>query len=77
MNIKPNIAFSDPAMFPSWKDRLRQIYATMTLDLLDEVLLPRRGFMFKAKYEGSLRQLNSDVHYHQIQIAADMLGYKF
>lgn len=71
MDIEPNVALPDPSQFPSWGDDLRKIQATMTLDLLDNILLPRRGLMLRAKYEGSLHRLHSAVDYQQAQISAD------
>ncbi|MCB9503728.1 MAG: hypothetical protein H6696_17485 [Deferribacteres bacterium] len=44
MNVTPNIAFSDPSIFPTWKHELRKVQASMTIDKLDDVLLPRSGF---------------------------------
>jgi predicted acylesterase/phospholipase RssA len=71
MDIKPNVALPDPTMFPSWKDRLRQVRARMCIDRLDDVLLPRTGILFKARYEGSSKKLNSDLRYHQICASMD------
>lgn len=72
MDIKPSIAFSDPIMFPHWKDRLRMILATVNIDVLDNVLVPRHGFQIKARYEGSFKTLKSDVHYQLLTVSADI-----
>lgn len=72
MNIKPSIAISDPFMFPTWKDKLRKIHITMNVDMLDDVLLPRKGFLIKARYEGSYKKLDSDLYYYLVNISADL-----
>ena len=71
MNIKPNVASSDPLMSPVWTDNLRKINVTMNIDLLDNILLPRRGFLINAQYEGSFKKLNSDIGYYLMNISAD------
>ncbi len=71
MDIEPNVAFPDPAMFPSWRDRLRKIQMVMSVDRLDDVLLPRTGILLKARYEGSSPRLRSDVRYHQLSASVD------
>ncbi|MCI0515176.1 patatin-like phospholipase family protein [candidate division KSB1 bacterium] len=71
MNIKPNIAFTDPAMFPSWKDELRKLEMNLCLDLLDDVLIPRKGILMRGQYEGSIRQLHSDLYYQRASFSID------
>jgi predicted acylesterase/phospholipase RssA len=71
-NIKPNIGLPDPLMFPTWKNQLRKIQATMNLDLLDDVLLPRTGYRLKGWYEASLPDLKSDLHYHLFYASVDL-----
>ena len=72
MNIKPRIAFSDPLMFPTWKDKLRKVQLCMNFDTLDDVLLPRKGFLIKAQYEGSFKKLESDLKYYLVNVSADL-----
>ncbi len=71
-NIKPNIAFPDPSMFPTWKHQLRKVQATMNLDLLDDVLLPRSGYRLKGWYEAGLPELKSDLYYHLLYASLDL-----
>jgi predicted acylesterase/phospholipase RssA len=63
MNVAPNIAFSDPIMFPTWKDNIRKMQASFTWDTIDDVLLPRKGFRIKGYYEKSSKWLGSDLDY--------------
>ncbi|KAA3657164.1 MAG: hypothetical protein DWQ10_13890 [Calditrichaeota bacterium] len=72
MNVTPNIAFSDPAMFPTWKHELRKVQASMTIDKLDDVLLPRNGFDFRSSYEGSFKELQSDLDYTLFATSANI-----
>lgn len=72
MNIKPNIAFPDPLIFPSWRHQLRKIQAAMNIDLLDDVLLPRSGYQLRLMYEAALPGLRSEVHYHLFQTSLNL-----
>jgi len=72
MNIRPDISFSDPELFPTWNHRLRKLQACFTLDLLDDVLLPRNGILIKGNFEGSYKELNSDLEYSVISASADI-----
>lgn len=72
MNVKPNIAFPDPVMFPSWREQLRRIQANLNIDLLDDVLLPRSGYQLRIGYEGAFPELRSEVHYNLLQAALNL-----
>ncbi len=72
MNITPNIAFSDPTMFPTWKDKLRKLQVSLTWDMLDDVLLPRNGYKISGYYEGSYKKLKSDLEYSYIWTSANI-----
>lgn len=72
MNVKPNIAFPDPVMFPSWREQLRRIQANLNIDLLDDVLLPRSGYQLRFGYEGAFPELRSEVHYSLLQAALNL-----
>jgi predicted acylesterase/phospholipase RssA len=72
MNITPNIAFSDPTMFPTWKDKLRKVQVSLTWDTLDDVLLPRSGFKIRGFYEGSYKKLKSDLEYSYLWASANL-----
>jgi NTE family protein len=61
LNVKPGIAFDDPDIFPVWKNILRKVNANLNIDRLDDVLLPRSGFVMNMNYEGSLDQLKSET----------------
>ena len=71
MDIAPEIAFPDPNMFPSWRDRIHEIVATLDFDLLDDILLPRNGFQIFASYEASLKKFKSDIYYSRVEVNAD------
>lgn len=70
--MKPNIAFPDPVMFPSWREQLRRIQANLNIDLLDDVLLPRSGYQLRIGYEGAFPELRSEVHYNLLQAALNL-----
>ena len=72
MNITPNIAFPDPTIFPTWKDKLRKLQISMTWDMLDDVLLPRSGYKISGYYEGSFNKLKSDLDYFYIWASANI-----
>lgn len=71
LDIDPDIAMPDPTLFPSWKDRLKMIKACFNLDLLDDVILPRQGFQLKVFYEGSMKDLYSDINYTRFNASYD------
>ncbi len=72
MNLRPNIvSYENQSLFPSLKDSLRKIQATMTFDMLDDVLLPKKGILINASYEGSFKRLKSDIYYYIFDVYAD------
>ncbi len=72
MNVTPNVAMPDPEIFPSWHDRLRRIEAHLTIDRLDQVFVPRAGFNLSLNQVFSLKELKTDVVYHQTCGALDI-----
>jgi len=68
LDIDPDIAYPDPLQFPSWNDRLRKIQGALQIDLLDDLILPRRGFALEANYEGSMTDLYSDLNYTRFNV---------
>ncbi|NOY57433.1 MAG: hypothetical protein GXO75_00670, partial [Calditrichaeota bacterium] len=72
MNVAPNIAFPDPTLFPTWRDKLRKVQVSLTLDNLDDVLLPRNGYKISGYYEGSFKKLKSDLEYSYIWASANI-----
>lgn len=71
LDTTPNIAFPDPVAFPEWNDNLRKLQANLKIDLLDDVLLPRKGLLLEASFEGSYHRLKSDVSYNRFGMAAN------
>jgi NTE family protein len=72
MHINPNIAGLDTNYFPSWNDKLRNLYGKFTIDLLDDIILPRHGVLFIATYDVSLKSLGSALNYQQMVLKFDM-----
>ena len=72
MNIKPDIAMADTNIFPSLKDKLRNMRVSLRFDFLDNILLPRRGVLIEGCYEGSYGSLNSSLDYELISFSADI-----
>jgi NTE family protein len=70
-DIEPSIAFSDPAMFPEWKDRLHNFKGTFIFDTIDNVLLARKGWSLQATFDASLASLNSDAPFKQFYFSLD------
>lgn len=70
ININPTIASLDPVNFESWEDQLHVIRTDITLDRLDDPIIPRYGFTLDAFYDFSLTFLGSDVYYHQYSVAS-------
>ncbi len=70
-DIEPSIAFSDPAMFPEWKDRLHNFSSTLIFDTIDNVLLARQGWNLQATFDASLESLDSDAPFQQFYFSLD------
>ncbi len=68
MDIEPEVALPDPVLFPSWKNRLRTLRFSNIIDQRDNTLIPRRGYLLSAKYEGSFVQLLSSDRYYKFNI---------
>ncbi len=62
MNTDPIIAATD-TLYPQFSERLIQVIARYNLDRLDNVLLPRRGYLVQGSYENSSTDLGSDLEY--------------
>jgi NTE family protein len=68
LDIDPDIVYPDPQQFPSWNDKLRKIQGALQIDLLDDLILPRRGFALEANYEASMTDLYSDINYTRFNV---------
>jgi NTE family protein len=71
INLRPTTAFPDPDLLPDLKDSLRQIAARFTLDTLDHVPLPNQGVKIEIFYEGSFKELSSDLAYDRLEASLD------
>ena len=71
VNIDPDIALADPAMFPSWNETLKKLYAILVFDCLDDRLTPNSGCYVEAKMEASDTRLNTDVPYTVYSLSGD------
>jgi len=71
INVHPTISSLDPEKFPRFQANLRQIRASLDIDLLDDIYMTKRGFHIKTEYEGSYYQLGSDLDYRKISVFGD------
>jgi predicted acylesterase/phospholipase RssA len=71
VRIRPNIADPDPFLFSNIHDNLRQIHATLNIDGLDDVFIPKRGFLFDGEYEQAFSRLHSGVAYSRFYASAN------
>lgn len=69
--VKPNIAFTDPIAFPTFKNNLRNFYVKFNVDVLDDPVLPNSGYYYLTEFEGSYKQLGSDRYYTWLIMAMD------
>ena len=72
MDVKPNVAFSDPVKFPVWDEKLQKVKATLIYDHLDNVSTPSRGAYLSARYEGSYSRLDSEHPFEQAELFVDL-----
>ena len=71
MNITPIVSLPDPTQFPEWKDNLRTIRVMSHFDRLDDVLIPNQGLDLKFNYEGSYKDIGSDINYTRMAFSLD------
>lgn len=71
INLRPTSALPDPDLLPNLKDSLRLIAAGFTLDTLDDVQLPNQGVKLELFYEGSFKELSSDLAYDKLEASLD------
>jgi len=77
VHIHPGIALADPFLFSSAHDNLQQLCLTWNWDMLDDVLLPRKGLQLAAGYEGSYTKLHSQIPYSLMRTSADFYATVF
>jgi NTE family protein len=71
-DVKSTIFGQDSTAFPVWKNKLRHIRIHYVLDMLDDVFLPRKGIKLDVLYQASLKDLGSELNYHQVEIQGDL-----
>jgi NTE family protein len=74
VRIHPDIALPDPIVRLQVHDDLRMVRAAVDIDALDDVFVPRRGFVFNAAVEKSFSALRSDVPYSIFDVSFDLYG---
>jgi len=72
MDIEPNVARHDPSFSFSWHHRLRTLESRLTIDRLDDVLLPRNGLNLKVEHVSSMPELATDVNFQQLSLSLDL-----
>ena len=72
VRIRPDIALPDPVVRLNVNDDLKMVRATMDVDALDDVFIPRKGFAFNAAVEKSFSALRSDVPYSIFDVSFDL-----
>jgi len=72
INIKPKYLGLDPSLYPSWKDELRMIDVNFIFDMLDDVIIPRKGLKIASSYTASAESFGSAVNYQQFQVQFDL-----
>jgi len=77
MNIKADIADPERLALMEMKDRLRKLQMHLCLDLLDNMLVPRRGIMLQGLYEGSYKRLRTDIPFTRMSVSADLYSTFF
>jgi NTE family protein len=72
VDIHPDIALPDPVLSLYAQDNLQTVRASLDVDALDDVFIPRRGLEFNASFEKSLSALRTDVPYTLFDVSADL-----
>jgi len=71
IDTEPTISSLDPVEFPYYRAGLRQIRASVDVDYLDDIYMPKKGFQIYSEFEGSYKNLYSDVPYERFFIYGD------
>jgi len=71
MNITPKVSLPDDSLFPSWKDNLHSVRISSIIDRLDNILIPKNGIYLQAGYEGSFKDIGSDIDYTRFNFSLD------
>ncbi len=72
-NMDPELVGLDTTFFRTWKDELHVLHADLSLDLLDDPVLPRSGLLLEANYDLSLKNLGSDLKYGYFSIDGKLI----
>ena len=72
LDTEPDVAMPDSEMFPAWTDRLHQMVVRVDLDRLDDALAPRNGLLLQGLFEGSYRELGSDLGFRRASLEVDL-----
>jgi NTE family protein len=70
MNVKPDVAVRDSSRFPEFDDELHTVIFSSTIDMLDNIILPRHGFYFYGKYDYSSKSLGSALDFYRLELNA-------
>ncbi len=68
-NVSPEVG---QAGLPSWQDDLGYLNVYLSVDDLDEVLIPNSGRRIEVKYEGSTSLLPGDENFSRFEVSADI-----
>lgn len=72
LDIKSQVELTPLETSPSLKPTLRKIELWGTLDTLDDRLDPRKGLIFRGRYEGSHKSLGSKLAYELAEVSLDL-----
>jgi predicted acylesterase/phospholipase RssA len=73
VNTNPNTGIrGDPTQFLDYTYILRGIHLDFDADILDDVLLPRKGFLLQAALERNYKELGSDLDFWRLQASASI-----
>ncbi|MBN2416678.1 patatin-like phospholipase family protein [bacterium] len=67
----PSLTGLDPGLFPRYETDLSQVRASLDIDVLDDIYMPKQGFQIHAEFEGSYRRLGSPVPYERFSLFGD------
>ncbi len=69
IDIVPSIGTDS---LPTWDDRIYRLNLNTQIDYLDDVLIPRKGFLLNFDYEYAPRGIGSDFTYRREEISLDI-----
>ncbi|OGB68532.1 MAG: hypothetical protein A2Y94_09320 [Caldithrix sp. RBG_13_44_9] len=72
--IDPTIASSEEITWPEWKYDVHLLRIYLSVDLLDDLLVPKHGYSAKIRYEDTINFIEQHDNYHRLYVDQSYYG---